>query len=1640
MSSSSVPGLLPTETKPRLEKHKTSTTQDEKTVFGPFKFTASEGPVTRTFTAPASLQRATLSVVQFDGLTGSARVDLNGEHVVDSAEFQGGIHSVSKEVALSTYNSIGITVESASGQPVLVTIAGVPAAAFGIKKSPDFILVGEPTDVTVTSRVSYDVTAPAPVVTLRRVDSTGTVLGVEGPMVDDGITAGDETKGDGVFSIVRNYISSQEETRYFRIEVQTASDTRYSNVFELVAYEPLTPAQTHYAATLEATALRNFYARLDTVGWDAAAASVLADLEQDPNVVSAVLAIDKETIQVNYIFELTDYIFLTVISSAPDDPGMKSGHSTSHGAAPNKNVARQALASSTVARSSTPANTILSSPSTSTPDTIGRSNAIVLLPFEGHNIANFGGLTPVIYQLQNKDCPEIQTEYYFDTDVTVERLRTMSLYGIVVIESHAASPFPGESPGHSSVFLSGEPTEDILGNQTEGWTRYADDIASDRAHQGTYYEGLGDIGILEKHTFCVNSDFVRHWATQNGRYPNSLVYYTGCNTLKTRVMADGFLDSGANIVIGYDDFIQCHYVQQDALEYFDNFLNTPDATTVSAYEDNCHLITHKGEERLSCTTYFRPQNAPILPPAKLPARDRVRNGDFEEGLTDWGLFAFEGSIEALSEFGPFVPPSGQYMGRLHFNTATGHPSTNTAGLRQSVECPVGGVRFVEFDYNFIAPYLGQLAPTFCNWNPYPPALPLLYVTPFGDESHYSGYLLDNVGLGIECLGMTPTQIPCSLFSTDSAPCSGTVWSTGWRHHKMFLNPTALATLDQKVTFTFRLDSNETFIDPISIGGRNTTYPYGVTVLLDNVRVYGTEGSGSSKTSRGAELGPPPVSTYTRLKGVERTSYATTFSNSDSISVPDSDTATPFSSNIEVLNLQGPITNVAVSLNGLSHTFPDDLDLILVPPGDALPVMLMSDAGGGRDLEEVTLTFDAAATEQLPDDAQIVTGTYQPTNHAQLFVDDIDAPAPAGPYATTLSALDGYGANGTWRLFVKDNATGDLGEVEFGWSLSLETGPCPEITILPETLPNGTVGVPYSATLTAIGGLAPYVFGKPGGGHDKLRTVELGNGLTLNETTGVISGTPYEEGATFFTVTVTDATRCGAQKDFEITFNPSNSPPTARCKNVTVAAGAGCTANASIDDGSDDPNGDQLTLTQSPAGPYPLGTTQVTLTATDPLGAWSQCSATVTVVDQTAPSITCPGTVSATAPLGQCATTVTYSQPSVSDNCSGATVSCAPSSGSTFPVGATTVTCTATDGASNSTQCSFTVSVTASTPAPGSVSGTANPLTGDHGSGYTYTVTNPEVGVSYTWSAPTGATILSGQGTSSIQARFGLTSGNVSVIASTPCESASPVSLAVTLSGFDFEFTGSGTPTGWTSEVGTWQQNADTYENPAHALNVSGEELYESVSYGEVYGDFTYEASIVTTRSGANVGASNTLWIRATPSPFLASQQRWNRGYAFNIAMTGRFSIFSYTTSGFTALQSWKTPVGTTIHTDGVTPNVLKIVASGTTLDFYINGVLVKTLTGQTLFTTGKVGVALVRTNNQPGDMLQILYAKLAIAGTPLPKVSGTGDESDEGEEEPNEEGSGWLPGSNPLFDTWGAASGMPLPTTERGARSDRAPH
>ena len=183
-----------------------------------------------------------------------------------------------------------------------------------------------------------------------------------------------------------------------------------------------------------------------------------------------------------------------------------------------------------------------------------------------------------------------------------------------------------------------------------------------------------------------------------------------------------------------------------------------------------------------------------------------------------------------------------------------------------------------------------------------------------------------------------------------------------------------------------------------------------------------------------------------------------------------------------------------------------------------------------------------------------------------------------------------------------------------------------------------------------------------------------------------------------TILVTDqqglTSSCTAQVTVTDPNSYCNQPPVAVCKALTLSANGNCQATAAAADfnnGSSDPNGDAITFSISPAGPYNFGTTNVTLTVTDSKGASSTCETTVTVIDDTKPTITAPAAISVNNDAGKCGAVVALGSPTTADNCGVATTT--NNTPATFPVGTTTVTWTVTDIHGNSATATQTVTVT-----------------------------------------------------------------------------------------------------------------------------------------------------------------------------------------------------------------------------------------------------------------------------------------------------------------------------------------------------------
>lgn len=162
----------------------------------------------------------------------------------------------------------------------------------------------------------------------------------------------------------------------------------------------------------------------------------------------------------------------------------------------------------------------------------------------------------------------------------------------------------------------------------------------------------------------------------------------------------------------------------------------------------------------------------------------------------------------------------------------------------------------------------------------------------------------------------------------------------------------------------------------------------------------------------------------------------TGANTNSISIPNSGTANPYPSEIQISGLTGLITGVTVNLENFSHTAPDDVDILLVAP-NGRRIILMSDAGGNTAVNNLSMTFTDSASAFLPDNSPLTSGIFKPTNFDDT--DTFPSPAPQGAVSgTTLGAFYGSNPNGTWSLYIVDDNGDNAGAIAGGWNLDIQS--------------------------------------------------------------------------------------------------------------------------------------------------------------------------------------------------------------------------------------------------------------------------------------------------------------------------------------------------------------------------------------------------------------------------------------------------------------------------------------------------------------------------------------------------------------------------------------------------------------------------
>jgi hypothetical protein len=286
------------------------------------------------------------------------------------------------------------------------------------------------------------------------------------------------------------------------------------------------------------------------------------------------------------------------------------------------------------------------------------------------------------------------------------------------------------------------------------------------------------------------------------------------------------------------------------------------------------------------------------------------------------------------------------------------------------------------------------------------------------------------------------------------------------------------------------------------------------------------------------------------------------------------------------------------------------------PGTFLIHILITDSAGTSVTRDVTITIAppglALPGGPLPDGQ--VGVQYKATVSAAGGVPPITYSGSGLPDGLTLASNGDITGTPTtaglfsFRVTAKDSSVATA-PVTVTATYSIKVAP-PTLALGPATLPDGVVGLPYSGSLTATGGVKPYNFTASG----------LPDGLILG-TDGAISGTALAAGSFSVNATVTDAANASVKQTYTITIapRPSLAIQPAAAPNGTVGSPYSVTFTAT---GGTAPYtfsaiGQPSTLTMSPAGtlagtPAAPGSFTIVVTVKDANGTTGTKSYPVTI--------------------------------------------------------------------------------------------------------------------------------------------------------------------------------------------------------------------------------------------------------------------------------------------------------------------------------------------------------------------------------------------------------------------------------------------
>ena len=411
------------------------------------------------------------------------------------------------------------------------------------------------------------------------------------------------------------------------------------------------------------------------------------------------------------------------------------------------------------------------------------------------------------------------------------------------------------------------------------------------------------------------------------------------------------------------------------------------------------------------------------------------------------------------------------------------------------------------------------------------------------------------------------------------------------------------------------------------------------------------------------------------------------------------------------------TNVVTTAN-VTISEPSALSLSIT----ATDVSCVDDVTGALDATVTggtpNYTFAWSNSSSSEDQTGLGTGTYSLTvtddNGCQISssatISVLDNIAPTVTTQDITVQMDALGSATITAAMINDGSTDNCAISSL--SLDITSFDCDDLgpnTVVLNVTDNNGNSATGTATVTVVDNIDPTITAPAavtvnvdaGACSTALSNVTLGTPTTGDNcsvaTTTNDAPVSFPLGATTVTWTVTDGSGNTATSTQVVTvvdnIDPTITAPAAVTVNVDAGACSTALSNVTLGTPTTGDNCSVATTTNDAPVSFPLGATTVTWTVTDGSGNTATSTQVVTVVDNIDPTITAPAAVTVNVDAGACSTAlsnVTLGTPTTGDNCSVATTTNdAPVS---FPLGATTVTWTVTDGSGNTATSTQVVTV------------------------------------------------------------------------------------------------------------------------------------------------------------------------------------------------------------------------------------------------------------------------------------------------------------------------------------------------------------